>query len=390
MNRIKAIILCISVLLLTTGCGGDKKAEWLKDADLSAEETSDELYEKALKEDTLVIYSISTRITEVKQSFERQYPGLAVEVIDVRSDSIVNMVESDNNSGKSGSDIVICNDNSGELSEKLIDTGFIYPYIPYDIAPKLRAGHGGRELLFLDEAQLLYYNSEVYNENPITNIWELCEEQYRGKIYMPSPLRSYSTYGFCAMTMSKSEELRKAYSDYSGTELEIPDGKTAAEVFWEKLSVNVCFTNSSDETAEALGSATGKAHFGLMISSKQRLKGVGYHFEPIYKLNPFSGSYASTSVMITAGSKNISSAKLFIRWLLGEADGSGEGALPYKTEGTWSVRNDVSDGNAMPLSEIDLLWLDKDYMKKNKDCIAEFFTNIVKQNLDWSNDIEKE
>jgi len=371
-------------ILLTASCAPqvDKKTKamytWLQTANLSAQETPQELYQKALEEDTLVVYTITSRITEVKKSFEAQYPGLYVEVQDVKSGEILGMVQENYASGRFACDIVICNDNNAEPSAALVDTRIIYPYIPFDIAPKLKEGHGEDQLYFLDEAQMIYYNSAIYNKVPIQNIWELCEEQYKNKVYMPTPLRSSSTYGFCAMILSRPEEMAQAYRDYAGKTLEVPEGKNAAEVFLERLVQNVLFTNSSDEVVEAIGSVAGTGPFGIMISSKHRLKEVGYHVEPIYRLNPFCGSYAYTSVMIAGGARNINSAKLFVRWLLGETDGTGEGYKPYQTSGTWSARMDVPDGNDVAQSEIDLLWLDKEYMKKNREYITAFYESLLK------------
>ena len=388
-KRMILLTILIEGLLLTAGCNSrntispDKGMDnWLEEANLTAEETPEELYQKAWKEEPLVIYTITTRITEVKKSFETQYPGLYVEVQDVRSTEVIDMVKDNFNSGRFDCDIVICNDNNAELSEELIDTGMIYPYIPYDIAPKLKEGHGDGQLYFLDEAQILFYNSARYSQAPIKNIWEMCEAEYKGKIYMPSPLRSFSTYGFWAMVLSKPDEVAQAYADYAGAPLNVPEGKTAAEVFMEQLVQNVYFTNSSDEVAEAIGSEAGTGLLGIMISSKQRLEAVGYHMQPINRLNPFCGVYASTSVMIAGGAKNINSAKLFIRWLLGEADGTGEGYKPYQTAGTWSPRIDIPDGNDIPQSEMDLLWPDMNFMKINKSYLSEFFKDILKDHND--------
>ncbi len=375
-------------LLLLAACGSKSSASdkavksWLKATDLTAEETPEELYQKALKEDTLIIYTITTRITEVKRSFEAQYPGLYVEVQDVKSSEMIDMVEDNFNSGRFNCDLVICNDNNAQMSEALIDTGMIYPYIPYDIAPKLKEGQGNDQLNYLEEAQMIFYNSAIYDSAPIQNIWEMCEAKYKGKIYMPSPLRSSSTFGFCSMILSRSDELAQAYEEYTGIPFEDSKGYNAAEVFLQQLSQNVHFSNSSDEVVEAIGSEMGTGLLGIMISSKYRLKEVGYHMEPINRLNPFCGTYASTSIMVAGGAKNISSAKLFIRWLLGEADGTGVGYIPFQTEGTWSSRIDVSDGNDIPQSEIDLLRLDKNYMKEKKHYLIDFFNGILKNYSD--------
>ena len=73
--------------LLFTGCGGKEAAAdpWLEAAALDAEESPEELYEKALTEDVLIVYTVSTRLVQTKESFEAAYPGLSVELRDVRS-----------------------------------------------------------------------------------------------------------------------------------------------------------------------------------------------------------------------------------------------------------------------------------------------------------------
>ena len=63
------------MLCITAACGktADEDA-WLAGAALDKEETADELYEKALKEDVLVVYTVSTRATRTKEAFEKLYP----------------------------------------------------------------------------------------------------------------------------------------------------------------------------------------------------------------------------------------------------------------------------------------------------------------------------
>lgn len=380
-NNIVLVLLLLTLLALLCSCANspeeDNLQAWLESAQLDAQETPDELYAKALQEEILTIYTISTRITSTKTSFEKQYPGLRVQVVDVRSTEMIEMLINNYERGDYACDVVICNDNNGEFFEKILQQQIAFPYFPYDIVPMLKENHTENELVFLDELQMFYYNSKVFAQCPIENIWQLCEPQYQGKIYMPSPLRSFSTYGFCAMSLTQSEALAQAYYDYCGNALVIPADKTAAEIFWEALAPNIHFTNSSDEVAEAVGNTDDTAFFGLMISSKERLKTVGYHMEPIYRLAPFAASSASTSITIAAGAQNINTAKLFVRWLLGETDGTGEGYTPYQTPGTWSPRTDVPDGSDVPLEDVDLIWLDKRYMQQNRSSINEFLSEIL-------------
>lgn len=390
MNKKKFIILCILLMIGMSGCvnkgqenhRAKEMKQWVQQANLSGTESAEELYQAALEEDTLVIYSVSSRVFDVKETFEKEYPGLTVEVKDIRGEDIVNMLVDKYEKGNYDCDLVICSDCDGSLNKELLELGILYPYIPWDIAPQMKEGHADRELAFLGEALMFFYNDSVFEEQPIHNIWELTEEQYHGKIIMANPLSSFSTYGFCSAVLSESQKIAEAYKEYTGKALVIPEGKTAGEVFWEQVVKNIVFTNTSDEVLEGIG-GVGSNDFliGIMISSKMRYQELGYHFEPIYRLNPFAAVYTPNSVTIVGGSRNVNTAKLFVRYLLGETDGTGEGSKPFMTVGTWSTRVDVADGNLVPLIDIDYLKINKDYLYENMDAMSEFWNRLLKENV---------
>lgn len=145
---------------------------------------------------------------------------------------------------------------------------------------------------------------------------------------------------------------------------------------------NIVFTNSSDDVLEMISSSgDNSAEIGIMISSKMRYMELGYSFEPIYKLEPFSAVYTPNNITIAGGSKNINSAKLFIRYILGETDGTGDGIKPFTTLGTWSVRNDMSDGNLVPLTEIDYVNINRQYIYDNRASITAFWSELLKEKL---------
>lgn len=383
-----AIIMLMAICL--SGCSIEKQEigqkavlqEWLLAAELSDHATSEELYQEALKEDTLVIYSVSSRTFEVKESFEKEYPGLTVEVKDIRGDDVVDMLHSNYEKGEYNCDLVICSDCDGRLYKELIEPGILYAYTPFDIKPNMKEGHADRETVFLGEALLLFYNSTVFDEQPIQNIWALTEEAYKGKIIMANPLSSFSTYGFCTAMFAEQEALKEAYEAYFGKPIHIPDGKSVGEIFWEMTAPNMVFTNSSDEVLEGIGnSGSDGMLIGIMISSKLRYQGLGYHFAPMYQLEPFAAVYTPNSVTIAGGARNVHSAKLFIRYLLGEKEGTGEGIQPFSTVGTWSTRTDVADGNPVPLSEIDYVSLDKEYLYTNQKYLNDFFASLLEENV---------
>jgi iron(III) transport system substrate-binding protein len=143
MKKLLAVPLCFMIVFLCTFCGKEnissvnKMDTWLKNANLTAAETADELYQKALKEDTLVVYSESSRVMDVKKSFEAKYPGLTVYVNDVRASDLINMLEKNYASNNYDCDIVLCSNNTGIISNELLPKGIVYKYVPYDFVDKI-------------------------------------------------------------------------------------------------------------------------------------------------------------------------------------------------------------------------------------------------------------
>lgn len=386
-----------AALLLLGACSGQKPtpqqsdmALWLEKAGLEAEETPEELYAAALKEGTLVIYSDTTRIFDVKDSFEHNYPGLTVEVQDIRQSDIHKVLEENYRNSQYACDIAICTDSDTELSNNLIPRGILYKYTPYDMADKLLPGHDDLQLEFLGEAVQLFYNDEIYGQPPLSNWWELTEPHFRGKVWIPAAPRSATTFALIGAMLQKSDEMAAAYLEFYGQNLDIPSGSSAGQIFWEKLMQNeVRLVNSSDEVVEAVGTpGQTDPPVGIMVSSKVRMHDIGFAIRPVYDIEPCPGVYVPNGVMMAGGGKNINAAKLFIRWLLGEADGQGQGYKPYLQNGTWSVRSDVSSQTAISLDEARFWRLDKDFIAENKDRIYAFWLSLQPQQLSEKGDRE--
>ncbi len=385
----KIVIIVTVILLILIGCSGTNTVkpqgknmpEWVKTANLDAQETPQQLYEAALYEDTLIIYSVSTRLMDVKQSFEEHYPGLTVEIQHIRANDLVALLKDNFNNKRYLCDIVLCTDNDASLSNELIPNKILYKYIPYDIKKKLLPDHNCDQLEFLGEAMQLVYNNEFYDKPPVSNWWELTEPKYKGKIYISNPLRSMTTFAMLCTFVQHSDEMAQAYRNLYGKELIIPKDSNAGKVFLQGLIENdMQVVNFSDDVAEAVGTPNqSNPPFGLMLSSKVRLNDIGYCIEPVYGIEPNNGVYVTNSIMIAGGAKNINSAKLFVRWLLGEADGTGEGYKPYLQNGTWSVRGDINSQTAISLQEANFWKFDKHYIAQNKKDIEDFWLSLQKQ-----------
>ncbi len=122
---------------------------------------------------------------------------------------------------------------------------------------------------------------------------------------------------------------------------------------------------------------SGSESVGIIISSKTRLRDIGYEMTNHYGMEPFCGVYTPVSVMLAGGAPNINAAKLFVRWLLGEADGQGEGYKPYLQSGAWTVRKDVRDDTGVRIEELNLLAQDKTYQYDNQEAFLDFWEGLM-------------
>ena len=115
---------------------------------------------------------------------------------------------------------------------------------------------------------------------------------------------------------------------------------------------------------EAVGApGTTEARVGIVISSKMRYNDIGYNLTPVEDIAGFDGVFVPNSIMIAGGSKNVSAAKLFIRWVLGEAEGTGAGMQPFLQKGAFSVRGDVQGPWDGIIRQENLLVLDRAQMQ---------------------------
>lgn len=388
-ERAMYLFLLLALLGVLGGCTNqtalpeDPLAGWLEAARLDAQETSETLYQAALLEDTLVVYSTSTRMLDVAKSFQKEYPGLLVRVEDIREGELYGMLQSNYDEGRFECDIVCSADGRGIMANEYVPKGMVARYVPYDIAPHLLPGSDEALLQLAGEAILLCYNDAVYAHQPIGNWWELTEEQWRGKVCAPSPLRSVTTGMMLSAFLTNDLEMENAYLDRYGITLET-GGVDAGRFFVQQMMENgFVFVNSSDEVAEFIsGSTMGSEGLGIMVSSKFRLRDIGYALSPMEGLAPFDGIAAPINIMIAGGAPNINSAKLFIRWILGEADGQGEGYLPYLQVGAWPMRDDVLPTEGFSRVGIRLLSPDKHYLYENREVLDVFFREMIVQALE--------
>jgi len=384
MNKKLAISICVALFLaLLAGCGKNTKNEmtaWEKAAKLQAEQSADELYEAAKDEGVLNIYTVSSRLFDVAESFQKQYPGLLVEVNYLRAEEMVEKVKQNKENGTYDCDLLFITNGDGSITEDLIPNKLAYKYVPYDIKEKLRLGGSDEYLSILLEVPLLTYNEDYYTNTPISNWWELTEEKWRGKLYITNPTKSMISYTLFSMFMENTEKMEASYEAYFGRKYVAHGNESAGEAFVRMLIENdINVVNDSDDVANAVATPGSKSEaVGILNASKLRLRDQGYSLQVCYDLTPFAGVINPANILIAGGAKNINSAKLFVRWILGEADGKGEGYKPFLQEGAWPSRVDVEGGASQKLEDMNVIYTDETYSSKNREDFLYFWNQFYK------------
>ena len=384
MKKKLAISICVALFLtLLAGCGKNTKNEmtdWEKAAKLQAEQSAEELYEAAKGEDVLNIYTVSSRLFDVAESFQKQYPGLLVEVNYLRAEEMVEKVKQNKESGTYDCDILFITNGDGSITEDLLPNKLAYKYVPYDIKDKLRTGGSEEYVSVLLEVPLLTYNEDYYTNTPISNWWELTEEKWHGKLYITNPTKSMISYTLFSMFMENTEMMEASYEGYFGKTYVANGNESAGEAFVRMLIENdINVVNDSDDVANAVAAPGSQSEaVGILNASKLRLRDQGYPLQVCYDLEPFAGVINPANILIAGGAKNINSAKLFVRWILGEADGKGEGYKPFLQEGAWPARIDVEGGATKKLEDMNVIYTDETYSAKNREAFLKFWNQFYK------------
>ena len=347
----------------------------------NTEETDEELYQKALEEGgTVTLYSISSRCTKVEAAFEEKYPGIDCVPFDISTNELLEKVTREYEAGKHVADVVHIKDQDGSMYKEYVANKVFYNYQPADIFAHIDPSYTATATPLYIELTQLFYNTEAYPDgSPITNIWQLTEPQWKGKIMMQNPLDNLAwgswITGFCVG--EEPNRLAEAYKALYGEELKLSDGcENAGYEFLKRLHANEpIFTASSDAIAEAVGTPGQQdPPVGFCASSKLRKAADnGWVFAPV-NLEPDTGIPAVNTLYVVEGCEHPAAAKLLIRFMMGGIDGDLSGYKYFNTLGGWPVRDDIEPAEgSTPFSEINVAPFDANEIYVNYNTVRDFW-----------------
>ncbi|WP_428770858.1 ABC transporter substrate-binding protein [Treponema sp. HNW] len=376
-NRLFVLMTVFAVTVpLLFSCSGKKDSDAAKMRESMQTMTREELIEAAKKEGKLVVYSTTSRVSLAAENFEKLY-GIKVETANLKDGELVKKVSLEVSGKVAGADMVLCQDGARVYGE-LINLGYLVNYVPFSLADQIPP-ENQNPLVFQFCDKIFVFNSEKSEEPPVTNIWQLTEPEWKGRIQFKNPPQEGVNSNFLTMLTSDkwAAKIAQAYKDYYGKEIVLTTENAGYE--WMKGFFNNAVLGTSDSNiAENVGTKGQKEQLmGLFVLSKLRYAAKkNLALAPIKEMQPFSGFYYPIYAQLTANAQNINAAKLFIEYLLTE-----EGFAPWKSDiGSYSGNPQV------PCNEADedinfwaarLVREEPRYSYENRAKVEEFVNNLI-------------
>lgn len=290
----------------------------------------------AKTENPINVYDSTGKIVEIAKGFSKKY-GVKATGMKVSANSQLEMIIREARAGNVQGDVVLITDTPA-ASAQLIPQGFVESWVPPDMVTKIPARFQN-PLAISTNANVWAYNTEVYDKCPVTNIWELTEPKWKGKVAFVDPLTKGSyTDWFNQMAQHGDAEVADAYKVYFGKDLKTDEASATAA--WLKAFAGNAplVTDGDDPISEAVGAPGQKApFFGLVSSAKFRDNAdKGYKLGLCTDIKPWAGWTYTKLGLIAQKTKSPNAAKLFIHYLL-----TPEGIAPQMQDGKMPTNREI-------------------------------------------------
>lgn len=277
----------------------------------------DALIAAARTEPGITIYDQTTKVVDTARNFAAKY-GLEATGVKVELGAIDRVLE-ENRSGNVVGDVVI-NEDLPAYAVELLGPGILVNWVPGDMKGSIKP-EDQYPLIVHYGPMGWAYNNQTYASCPVSNIWQLTDQQFAGRVAMADPLSNAKyPYWFNSMALNDDAALRSAYREHYGTEL-ITDQPDAAHEWVRRFAQNhPVLTANDEEVSEAVG-APGRPDpsFGPVSMAKFRNNAQkGYHLSLCDGMKPWALQSFPSAIAYAAKTDSPNAAKLYIHYMLTE------------------------------------------------------------------------
>ncbi|WP_323013100.1 ABC transporter substrate-binding protein [Devosia sp.] len=322
--KLRSIVTGTALALLVSG------GVLAQDFDLEA------LIEAAKSEPPLTIYDSTGKIVDMAEGFAAKY---GIEATGTKSKATAQMetIIREVRSGNVQTDVSLISDPAAVIGQ-LLPAGFVESWVPpdleADILPEARD-----PLLVVSSPNIFTYNTNLFETCPISNIWQLTEPEWKGRVSMQDPLGKPSyTDWFNQMRSYADDKIKAAYEARYGKPLE-SEFESATEAFVAALASNGPLLTDSDSSAAEAVAAPGQTEpfVGLVSAAKFRdNEGAGFTLGLCAGMDPIIGFSNATVGVIVKGTNSPNAARLFMHYAM-----TAEGIAPQAQDGKVSSNTTV-------------------------------------------------
>lgn len=376
----RLLALALPLTLGLAACSG-ATSESADDTDWSAL-THDELVERAEAEGTVSVYAFTSRIASIEESFEATYPGIDVVATDISSTELITRLASEHRAGSTTADVAYVSDAPVVVTDLLADDVLV-PYVPARVADQLAEEFTAPLVANRLSTKVLMYNEEAYPDgSPISNLWELTEPAWSGKVVMVDPNVRGDYLDLVTEMSLRSEEMAAAYEEHFGSPIELDEGVDDAGLqFAADLYANDAVLVDDTDTVNAAVGATGQEDppVGFTSYSDRRdNEDEGWALQVAAGVAPSPGIVFPAMLGVTAGAENPAAARLLIDYMMGDdSETGGAGFEPFYVAGDYPTRSDVvAPAEAVSLEELGGWSIDPEASAERRAVVADFLLTI--------------
>lgn len=318
----------------------------------------EELVAAAEEEGEVVVYSFTSRIEAVEEAFEAEYPNIDLIGSDISSTEQIARLKAEAEAGRAEADVAYISDAPVVFGD-LVQSGILQKHVPSDLAESVPAEYQDPLLANRLSTKVLMYNEEAYPDgSPITNLWELTTDEWRGKVVMVDPLVRGDYLDLMTEIVLRSDEMAVAYEELNGEPITLDDGiNNAGEQFIADLFANdvvlVDDTDNVNAAVGALGQDDPPVGF-TSYSDRRDNEDEGWALQVAENVAPAPGIAFPALLGVVDGAPHPAAARLVIRFLMGDDSETGGPAYePFYVAGDYPTRTDITPpADAIGLEEL--------------------------------------
>jgi iron(III) transport system substrate-binding protein len=371
-------LVAIGVVLLTACTAPTEPDDGVDYDSMSLEE----LEAAAIEEGEVVVYSFTSRIAAIEEAFEAAYPGIDLIGNDISATEQVARLQAEDAAGTATADVAYIADAPVVIDE-LVGPGILQRYLPARVAATLPDEFSQPLVANRLSTKVLLYNEEAYPDGaPVTNLWELTEPEWNGRVIIVDPNVRGDYLDLVTEIVLRSDEMEDAYDDLYGEALQVDDDvQNAGEQWLKQLYANgLVLVDDTDAVNSAVG-GVGQAQPPVGFSSYSDLRDneeEGWALQVSRDVTPSPGIAFPAYLGVVRGGDHPAAARLFIDFAMGDdSETGGAGYAPLYVAGDYPTRTDIlTPEGAVSLAELGAWTIDPAKTITIRQDVADFLLSL--------------